>query len=292
MTEEEYKHEWENGLHQTDYNLFRFSNNEERIKFARQWLNDNCYSTLNIDNPKTISDKVANYKLYDMSPYKVNMSDKIAVIDTIHNIGLDCILIPTYKKHYGKITEDVLLELKNNKLYLRDIIIKCNHGSGWNLVVNLDTMKDLSYICNVINTWIDLNYAYIAGWEWQYEKITPGYLIQPLLEKNPVDYQFYCEDGNILSVDIQQKISKVIIKHFGYTDINGNPLDYYIGKEPIFKTLPKMFVNAIQKMVPYVKLIAKDKKFIRVDLFYSNCKIYFCEATFSPCSGVLDYSVY
>ena len=39
MTEEEYKQEWLNGMHQTEYNACRFSNN--KIQYCFDWLTKN-----------------------------------------------------------------------------------------------------------------------------------------------------------------------------------------------------------------------------------------------------------
>ena len=41
-------------------------------------------------------------------------------------------------------------------------------------------------------------------------------------------------------------------------------------------------------MKPYVEQIVKPFKFVRCDMYYMNGKVYFGEATFTPCSGILD----
>ena len=271
MLESKYKQEWLNGQHKTEYNDCRFS--DDKIQYARAWMKVHA-PDIDIDNPKNIVDRIANYKIYDTSEYKQDWSDKIKVYNELDKLGLSEIGIP-YNFKYGKVSEA--------DLNFNNRILKCNHGSGWNIVSNnkIEATK-------IINQYLDLNYAYVAGYEWQYENINPGIVIQPILESQPLDYQFYCEDGNVIAIDIQQKIAKSIIKHISFTGVDGKPLDYYIGAEPILKTIPILFMDTIKEMITIAELIAKDKKFVRVDLFSINNKIYFCEATFTPCSGVLD----
>ena len=46
-------------------------------------------------------------------------------------------------------------------------------------------------------------------------------------------------------------------------------------------------MEVYEKMKPIVKRLASDFKFVRVDLYYIDSRIYFGELTFSPCSGKL-----
>jgi hypothetical protein len=48
--------------------------------------------------------------------------------------------------------------------------------------------------------------------------------------------------------------------------------------------------NAMMHMLPAVNKIAKLFKFVRVDMLWTGHRGYFAEATFCPCSGVLNYS--
>jgi hypothetical protein len=122
--------------------------------------------------------------------------------------------------------------------------------------------------------------------------LIPAILVQPSLFPKgtlPTDYQFWCENGEVVAVELQRKVSKVIIEHVAFTDKKGDPLKWCIGSKPLQNGLNPTQKGIIAEMLPVVKRIANQFDFVRVDLFYVEGRIYFCEATFCPCSGVLDY---
>jgi hypothetical protein len=278
--------------HKVGYEDFRFATTfEDKRVLGRRWLLENA-PELNVEDPKTHADLIAWGKLYDMNPKKSVWADKCAVYKELYDLGLEDIRIPILYERYKPADSDIreALELCRTN----DCILKCNHASGYNIRFNATEGINYDFLTKKIRGWLDTNYAYIAGYEWQYEAITPAILVQPSLFPRgvkPTDYQFYCENGNIVAVEIQRKASKVIIEHIAFTDIDGNDLDWCLGSWPLQKGLNIEQKEAVAAMRPVVEEIAKLFKFVRVDLFWVNKRIYFCETTFCPCSGVLDYQV-
>ena len=114
-------------------------------------------------------------------------------------------------------------------------------------------------------------------------------MIQPCYESNPLDWQFYCLDGEIVALDVQRKFGKSYVENLAFVDENGDTLPWYIGREPTMDKLNASMKAVVERMKPYVKEIAKQFKFVRVDLFNTpKNEIKFCETTFAPCSGILD----
>ena len=96
MTEKEYYNEYLNGLHQSEYNLFRFSDKETRIELARNWLFNNNETLKKIDTPERIDEIIAWSKLYDLNSLKKDCSDKIKVREYIANKGFNHLLNDIY----------------------------------------------------------------------------------------------------------------------------------------------------------------------------------------------------
>lgn len=288
MTEKEYKQEWLNGMHQTDYNACRFSDN--KIEFCKNWIATNI-PWVNIQNPQTIPDKVCcqKIKIAADKSYRdlcTRWSDKIAVNNLLDDLGFSDIKIPTYYSKYGLLSENDFNDLPNTKF-----IIKCNHGSGWNLIIDKQQLTTSpKYIVHKINKWLSLNYSYITGYEAQYENIKPGVIIEPVLIDKPTDYGFWCLNGNIEGISLTRKLGKNLEEYIAFVNEQCLLNKWYIGVSPAQANLNKKQIQMINTIIPYVKEIAKPFDFVRVDMYYINGKVYFGETTFTPCSGRLTYA--
>lgn len=271
------------------YEDFRFAKTlDEKIELSKAWIHSK-HPQIQL-NGENIVNLINYYKLYDLDPKKSVWADKIAVRGELYDLGMEEIIIPSIFEKYRPDESEISKILDVASRY--DSIVKCNHGSGWNIKFTPYGEKvNYKYLTSKFMDWLSTNYAYIAGYEFQYENMVPGILVQPNIfpEGDVKDYQFYCVNGEILAVEIQVKISKVMIKHLAFLDPEGNKLNWLIGSNPDRGYFTKDEQAAINKMVPYVKEISSRFKFIRVDMLCKDLKPYFCEATFAPCSGVLDY---
>ena len=278
MTEEEYRQEWLKGLHQTEYNNCRFA--EDKTQYAIEWTKKNV-PNVNLENPQNIVDRINWYKIYDKDPRKVKWADKIYAMRNLKDMGLSDLIIPPVFYTYDYLARETYLALPEGKY-----IIKCNHGSGWNIRFERKKLKDAIYMFDKIKEWISLNYAYVTGYEWQYEQITPGIIIQQDYGQLK-DWMFWCENGEIKYVQTARKLGKNLEEFFTFTDADGNKPDAYIGVEPMRFHLLESEKVILEKMKPIAKTLASDFKFVRVDLYYINGQVKFGELTFSPCSGKL-----
>lgn len=285
MTEDEYKAEWLTGKHQSEYNSCRFA--EDKLKYCKSWLANNVpwadYTT-----PRNIVDIVCKQKLRIASDesYKFECSkwaDKI----TAYSLCPEEIRKPVYFiNHIDRFSEQQYELLPKEKF-----IIKCGHGSGWNLIVDKNNPPTSpKYITNKINEWLRLNYAYITGYEAQYEPMKPGVIVEPYLIDRPTDYGFWCVNGEIEGISLTRKLNKNLEEYIAFVDKNGNQNPWFIGMPPAQNNLHQNQKDMINKMIPYVKEFAKPFDFVRVDMFYINGQVYFGELTFTPCSGRLEYA--
>ena len=282
LSEAEYKQEWLNGLHHNDYNNCRFA--EDKTQYAIDWVKKNL-PNVNLENPQTLVDRINWCKIYDKDPRKVNWADKITARYCVEDLGLGDINIPVIFHSRSYLSRYEYDNLPDGKY-----IIKCNHGSGWNMKFEKKPGFDPTYMLGKIKEWYNLNYAYISGYEWQYENIVKGILIQPDYGQLK-DWDFWCENGEIKYVQTVRKINTTLEDYLSFTDANGDKPDIYIGVKPLRFNLLESEKETLEKMKPIVNKLASGFKFVRVDLYSINGQVKFGETTFSPCSGRLVTSL-
>ena len=76
-------------------------------------------------------------------------------------------------------------------------VLKCNHGSGWNIIVKDKQDLDIAEARKQLNEWLHMNTFYL-GFEWQYKNITPKIICEAYLEgmaETVYDYNIYCFHG-------------------------------------------------------------------------------------------------
>ena len=284
MTEEEYKQEWLAGKHQSVYNSCRFA--EDKVQYCKDWIKENV-PWANIDNPSNVVDIICKQKIriIEDADYRKLCSDWSDKYWAITHVDGE-LRIPTpfmgYIGHMGFLYETCKENLKPG------MIVKMNHGSGWNIKINTVNDQVIKNVVDKVNNWANLNYAYIAGYEAQYENITPGVLFQNILVDTPTDYGFWCINGKIEGISLTKKLGKNLEEYIAFVDKNGKQNPWYIGIKPAMDNLSKKQMQMVNSMIPYVEELAKPFDFVRVDFYYVDGKPYFGEMTFTPCSGRLD----
>lgn len=285
--------EWKEGRHQTDYNNCRFS--EDKLEFAKNWL---LTKKPNVDwiNPKNVVDIIAKQKLRfitdeDYCNKAQLFADKCTVRTELpseikENMLVDCKIFSTDIENNIKHWYDCF---KSKTSDWRHVWFKTNHGSGWNLNVDFLKMPTApKYIAYKLEEWMSLNYAYISGYEKQYEKIVPKVIMEPHLVDQPIDYGFWCINGNIEGISLTKKLGKNLEAYLAFVNEQSKENDWYIGCKSSMTDLPLSWKKRIDEVIPYIKELAKPWDFVRVDFNYVNGKWYFREMTFTPCSGILD----
>lgn len=289
-----YKEKYLKGELTGDYDSCRFA--VDKVKYAKEWLKNNK-PDVNFEKPQNIVDRICRYKLDDIEypdieyiNLKSRWSDKVGVYDELENIGLKCLQMPLELRIYRKTFDSSILSILDKKVAENTFIIKCNHGSGWNLNYIPNKTKH-EYIIENMNKWLNTNYAYISGLEMQYKWIRPGYVVQPVYVNKPLDWSFWCEFGEIKGVGLTRKIGKNYEEYIAFVNQYGKENDWYIGAKPDQSDLFPSQVNILKQMIPFVLKLIKPFKFVRCDMYYINKNVYFGELTFTPCSGVLDLTL-
>ena len=275
-----------------NHSLMRYKSNEFKelkkvIKIERllryknelmQWYTRTTGGSLNLNKPKTFNEKIQWSKIYDSTPEKTRLADKYLVRDWVAEKIGDKYLIPLLGAY------DSFDEIDFEKLPNR-FVIKCNHGSGWNIVVKDKRKLDLAVVKEKIDKWMATNFAFVAGCEMQYFNIPPKIIIEQYMDDGTGDlrdYKFTCFDGKPEFIWID---SERHTKHKrNLYDLQWRQLKCKVNLS--YDTFPSPDKpECLDEMVELAKRLSAGFNYVRVDFYIINNRIYFGEMTFTSSSG-------
>ena len=245
-----------------------------------------CGVRCNIDEPETIQEKLMWLNIYDADPLKSDCADKLKVKEYAKRILGEDISVPTLKV-WDSADEINFVELPEK------FVLKCNHGSGMNIIVKDKSQINEDSVGQQLSRWLSDDFAFRNGFESHYHWIerkvfAEEYLSIPETQDVP-DYKFICLNG-------QPVYMQIISERFNsgrrmrYYDMNLNRLslyrrDFSTGSNDITDIFPSQF----EKMKKYAAMLSKDFKFVRVDFYEVSGRIYLGELTFTPGAFIFKY---
>ena len=217
--------------------------NDNYKTFLKRWWFKRNNKTLNLDKPLTFNEKIQWLKLYDSTPYKTLLADKYKVRDYITKKIGKKYLIPLYNV-YNKFEE-----INFDKLP-KQFVIKCNHGSGYNIIIKDKSKLNSTIIKKNLDEWMNSNFAFYYGLELHYRDIEPKIIIEKYLDDGTGDlrdYKITCFNGKpeFIWIDSNRHTEH---KRNLY-DLNWNQLPYKINSN--YKTFlspkkPKQLINILK----------------------------------------------
>ena len=233
----------------------------------------NMKKMLNIKNPKTYNEKLQHLKLVQVGKKFTDWSDKYEARKLV-------------EKKIGKeyLTKLYWVGIEPEKIPFNDLpssfVIKCNHGSGYNLIVPEKTKLNKLKTIKTVKSWMKDDF-WKRGREYNYKHMKKKIIIEEYLGKNINDYKFLCFHGKPKFMFIAT--DRGIDTKFDFFDMKFNHLPFKQGYENNTKKLkkPKLF----EKMIKISKKLSEGFPHVRVDLYEINNKLYFGELTFYHFSG-------
>ena len=169
--------------------------------------------------------------------------------------------------------------------------MKCNHGSGMNIIVTDKSKLNIKKTKDKLQSWLSTDFAFKNGYEMQYHKIERKIYAEKYMNDGKADltdYKFLCFNG-------EPKFCQVINdrnnekRHLNYYDMNFKFIDIsridFPNNPKLIDKKPKTF----ELMKEYAKKLSSDFKFVRVDFYEINGKVYLGELTFTPGAGRIAY---
>ena len=267
------------------YRFFRIRFIDEE-KFIKQNYKKRFNKELDLENPRTLNEKINWLKLNDRTALHTNCADKLKVRDYVSKKIGGQYLIPLVFKTYD------INELVSKNFPEDPFIIKANHDSSGGVIVNDKQKVNWYKLKKKFKKLLSRNYYYI-GKEWQYKNIEPGIIAEKLLvnEKGevPFDYKLHCFNGKVevIHVDIDR-----------YTDHKRNcynpkwellPFTWSMwkGGKPLWpngRELSKP--KHLEEMIMLAEKLCKPFPYVRIDLYEFESQIFFGEITFHHGSGL------
>lgn len=240
--------------------------------------------SINLDNPKTFTEKIQWLKLYDSTPIKTRLADKYLVRQWVaEKIGEEY-LIPLLGVWDN--FDDIDFDLLPNQF-----VLKTNHGSGMNIIVRDKKNFDKENAREKINAWLTLDYGTLS-YELHYNNIKRKIIAEKYIEEmngELNDYKVHCFNG--VPKFIQTIGDRDLIRHTGHQnffDFSWNDLGWTFEDYPNFpKSVSKP--KCLQEIKKFSQNLSKDFDYVRIDFYEIKGRVLFGEMTFTPASGFYPY---
>ena len=244
---------------------------------------------LNLKKPTTLSDKVTYIELHEQSPLAPSCTDKYAVRKYVEDKGLGDTLVPMVGGPWSRV-EDVDFNTLPNSF-----AIKATHGCKMNYLVPDKSKMDIEQCCKEMSRWIATTYG---GYSMELHYLTIPHRIyaEKYLENanQLIDYKIHCMNGRpefiLVCSDRKANGDAAMQVTLDLFDLEWKHIPELIpsGSEVAGDgTMTKP--QKLDEMIDIARKLSEDFKFVRVDLYELNGKVYFGELTFSPGSCVFPY---
>tara|TARA_R110000744_G_scaffold32935_6_gene76803 strand:+ start:1021 stop:1887 length:867 start_codon:yes stop_codon:yes gene_type:complete len=232
---------------------------------------------IDFKNPKTFNEKINWLKLNDRNPVYGLLADKYEVRKYIEkNIGTSNLneLIGVYES-----PEEIDFNILPN-----EFVLKATHGSDMVLVCKNKSEFNVNSAKQIMSKWLKINFYETWG-EFVYKDIKPRLICEKYLandnEETLTDFKFFCFNGEPKFIQVYRNRKEIYTVDFYDLDWNHQMFSLLFpkSKDGVIKPKP------LEEMITIAKKLSKSFKFIRVDFYVVNDKIYFGELTFYPCNG-------
>lgn len=232
----------------------------------------------NLFNPCDFNDRIQWLKLFDQCPETVRCTGKLSVRDYIRSRTGDRYLTRIYQavNDFGAIDFSSLPTA---------FVIKATHDSASAVLVRNKAGADYPWMSRHFEKCLGRTYGVNEG-EWAYGHIPPQLIVEELINLEagvpPSDFRFHCVNGSVcwiqMDVPFKPRMKEVTIEP------DGRPIDVHFSTHKIHSmefSRPAQW----EEMCELARTLSKGWKYVRVDMFLSEGRIYAGEMTFFPYSG-------
>lgn len=256
---------------------------QEIERELKKWFYATTGEKLDLSNPVTFNQKLQWSKLYDRDPQKAVLADKYRVREWVaEKIGPEYLvpLLGVWDRF-----DDIDFSKLPDKFAL-----KCNHGSGWNIIVTDKEKLDMADAKQKIDSWMATDFTYKAGFELHYGEITPKIIAEEYMENaggDIYDYKFYCFGGRVYYIQFLMDRKNGL--KMGYFDREWKLQPFHYRYARLDAPLAKP--DNLDQMIALAEKLSEGFPFVRVDFYRLNDgTIRFGEMTFTPATGTMAWN--
>lgn len=247
------------------------------------WYQSETGKTLDLENPRSLNEKIQWLKLYDATPLKTRLADKYLVRDWVKEKIGEEYLTPLLG------VWDSFDEIDFSKLP-EQYVLKGVHGSGMNIVVRKDKPINMREAKKKCDYWMKSSYGTGAMQEWHYRDIPHRIMAEQYMENldgDLYDYKFHCFNGVPKYCQVikgRNNDTQMVFYHLDWSDAGFYNTYCEKMKDPVEK--PKQ----LDKAIKLAETLAEGFSYVRVDMYLlGDEEIRFGEMTFTPASGVCHW---
>ena len=264
------------------YEICKNTNPSDYEKTLKIYYKMKTGAELDLNNPLTFNEKIQWMKLHDTTEKKTMLVDKYLVRKWVASEIGEHYLI----KNLGvwERFDDIDFSILPNQFAL-----KCNHGSGWNIVVKDKKSFDFKEAKRKFDKWMSMNFAFVDGFELQYKDVKPLIIAEEYIEElngNLLDYKIHVFNGTPRIVQvIGDRIIETHSAKEAFFDTEWTPVsDIMYHTYDSYTLLPEKPTN-LKEMLNIASILGRDFKYVRVDFYNIADHLLFGEMTFTPMSG-------
>lgn len=234
---------------------------------------------LDLEHPKTFSEKIQWIKLYVHNSLMPRCADKYTVRGYVEEHG--CGQYLNELLWHGSDPAQIPFDEFPEKY-----VVKVIHGSTFNVIVDGTKLVDREEVVAKCRKWLNAKFLPCYG-EWFYGVEKPHMIVERYLEGDDgnalFDYKIFCFNG-------EPKMIYVDTWRDGEHHINAydTELNLFEGVKlgyPNDEARDVKRPEALGEMLEVAKALSQDFHHVRVDLYYTHGRIFFGELTFTKGAG-------
>lgn len=248
--------------------------------YAKRKFKKTFGRALDLENPQTLNEKIQWLKLYYNveKPFYTQCADKYGARAYIAKEFGKEYLVPLLfeTRDVRQLTPEHLPDCK--------CIVKSNHDSGHYYIIRDKKDVDFRWLRNECKYWLSVDY-YKRGKEWQYKNIERRIVVEKLLEtkegKIPNDYKLHFINGELQFIYVSYDREGVNDRCVYDEHWNRLPFVWLekVKYRPTLNTADVPRPKTLDKMVEFGTRVAQNFKYVRVDFYDVDGKLYFGEIT-------------
>ena len=160
-------------------------------------------------------------------------------------------------------------------------VLKTNHGSGFNIIVNNKTNLNIKNAKKNLHDWLQYDYGANTG-QFHYSFIKRKAFAEEYIGSSLNNYKFMCYNSVPIFVYLSKKFNNR--KYRTFYDMNWKKLDFdCLSEKDPFNIYPKP--KTFELMKKYAHKLSRPFKFVRIDLYEYKGEVRLGELTFTPMNG-------
>lgn len=252
-------------------------------EFVKRMYRCEMGEELNLDDPRTYTEKLQWLKLYDHRPEYTTMVDKYLVKEYVsQKIGAQYV-IPVLGV-WDRV-EDI-----DFSALPRRFVLKTSHDSGGIVVCKDKQSLNIAAARKKLKHFLKREY-YDYNREWPYKNVKHRIIAEPYMEDSRLgelrDYKFFTFGGTPKVLYIAQGRGSGGATVADFFDMDYNHLPFTIDHD--MAAIPPEKPQNFELMKQFAAILSQGTPQLRVDFYEVDGQLYFGEMTFFHCSGLEDF---